>query len=386
MDTRRIERTGWDVSVLSFGCMRFADDESAAAAVKQAFASGVSYFDVAPGYGSGTAEPRLGAGLKGLPRDQVYVTAKSSPGNGGTGVGVDYRPEVGFGIRSAAQARTEIERSMGIIGVDHLDMYHLWACHGDAVFEEAMKPGGFLDGVTAAREEGLFDHIGLTTHMDGPGIIRYLQRFEFDAITIPYHLRDTSRTDAVAYCAARGIGVIAMNPLAGGALAKPSPVLQRIAQDHGLSSMVEAALRYLISLPGVTTALAGITYDHQAVEDAAAVSAGTLPADMVASLYQRVHELYANVEHFCSACGYCGECPQGLVIPAVLEMYSNALVPSVAEDALLLLAERLQANPESYDPALCSACKQCEEKCPNKLPVSDLMAKAAVVAEGMKSN
>jgi hypothetical protein len=318
----------------------------------------------------------LGLGLKGIPREQVIVTAKSSPGNGGAGVG-EYKPETGFGIRSAAEARTEIERSMQIIGVEHLDMYHLWACHGDPVFEEAIKPGGFLEGVSQARAEGLFDYIGLTTHMDSDGIIRYLQRFEFDAITIPFHLRDTTRHKAVAYCAERGIGVIAMNPLAGGALAKPSPILERIATEQGLGSMIEAALRYLISYPGVTTALAGITYPEQAVENAAAVAQGALPADVSETIAERVSELYAKVEHLCTACGYCGECPQGIAIPRLLEVYSSLLLPSTADEAWEKLAERLAADPVGFDPSLCGACGQCESKCPNKLPVAELMGKAA---------
>lgn len=379
MDYRLIERTGWNVSALSFGCMRFADDETAAVAVKKAVELGVNYFDVAPAYGGGTAERRLGLGLRGLPREQVIVTAKSSPGNGGTGVGESYSPETGFGIRSEQQARTQIERSLEIIGVDHLDMYHLWACHGDAVFEEAIKPGGFLAGVAKARDEGLFDYIGFTGHMDSEALIRCLQRFDFDCITIPFQLRDMSRVKVVEYCAEHGLGVIAMNPLAGGALTRPSPVLQRIATDNGLASLTEAALRYLAYYPGVTSALAGFTYAFQVEEDVAALAPGALPTGLPEVLYDRVHELYANVQHFCSACGYCGECPQGVLIPRVLEIYSNTLVPSVADEAFELLAQRLAADPTGYDPARCVACGQCEAKCPNKLPVAELMGKAAQV-------
>jgi len=162
----------------------------------------------------------------------------------------------------------------------------------------------------------------MTTHMDGDAIIRYLNRYDFDTVTLPFHLRDTSRANAVAYCAERGIGVIAMNPLAGGALAKPAPVLQSIAKSLGFESMTEAALRFLITYPGVTTALAGITYADQAVEDAAAIGKGKIPQHVSDELLAKVQELYANVQHFCTVC------------------------------------------------------KSCEEKCPNRLPVSELMAAA----------
>lgn len=357
--------------------MRFHDDESAAIAVKKAVERDVNYFDVAPGYGGGTAEPRLGLGIQGLDRSKLIVTAKSSPGNGAGGVGESYSPQTGFGIRTADQARTQIERSIKVIGVDHLDVYHLWACHGDAVFEEAMKPGGFLEGVRKAHDEGLLDYIGITTHMDSDGIIRYCEAFDFAMVTIPFHLRDTSRSKAVKWCAENGIAVIAMNPLAGGALARPAPVLQKIATDLGFANMTEAALRFLVSYPGVTTALNGLTYVEQVIEGTAAIRNGEVSAETAEMLRFRVQELYENVQHFCTACGYCGDCASGLSIPSILESYSGLLVPSLADDSAEQLAHKLARDPDGHDPALCAACKSCEDKCPNRLPISDLMAAAS---------
>jgi predicted aldo/keto reductase-like oxidoreductase len=376
LDYRFVQKTGYNISALGYGCMRFVDDDTAAEAVKKAVELGVNYFDVAPAYCCQTSERRLGLGLKGL-RDKVIVTAKSTPGNGGDGLGESCNPVTGFGIRSADETRRQIERSMELIGIDHLDMYHLWGVHSDGILEEAMKPNGFLEGARKAQSEGLFDHMGITTHADADSIIRYLDRYDFDTVTLPFHLRDTSRAKAVAYCAERGIGVIAMNPLAGGALTKPVPVLQAIAKSLGFESMTEAALRFLASYPGVTTSIAGIACADQAVEDAAAIEKGKIPEDISNELQARVQELYANVRYFCSACGYCGDCPQGILIPEVLELYSNMLVPSTADAAILDLAQKLAADPTGYDPSLCTACKACETQCPNKLPVSQLMAAAS---------
>ena len=358
LDYRPIDKTNLKLSALSFGTMRFADDDSAAEAVKKAIDCGINYFDVAPAYCGKTSERRLGLGLKGAKRSKLIVTAKSSPGDGGEGVGEVHRPDIGFGINTADQARRQIERSMQIIGVDHLNVYHLWAIHHDRIFDEAMKSGGFLEGVKKAQGAGLIDYIGLTTHMPADNIIGYLQRFDFDMITIPFHLRDTSRAAAVQYCADHGIGVIAMNPLAGGALAKPAQSLQAIAssilsQSSTLSlskgaAMTEAALRFLLGYPGVTSALVGFTYASQVEEDVAHAAKGGLSAEAMDALHSRVTELYANVQHFCSGCGYCGECPEGVLIPKVLEVYSNLLVPSTADSAMDELVEHaLQRRPGS---------------------------------------
>jgi len=378
MKYQRVPKTGWDVSKLSFGCMRFKDHDTAVAAVRKAIELGVNYFDVAPAYGGGNAEPFLADGIKGL-RDKAIITAKSSPGNGGDGL-CDCNPQAGFGIRTADEARRQIERSMKILGVDHLDMYQFWACHSDAVFAEGVKPGGFMDGVLKARDEGLFDYIGITTHSESDAIIRYLKEspYEFDMVTLPFHVLAATRTKAIEYCAERGIGVVAMNPLGGGRLGRPAVVFQKLARQLGLKSMTEGALRFAAGFDGVTTALNGITFAEQAVEGAAAVDRGPLSADAAARLKAGMEEIhkFVNPAHFCTDCGYCGECPEGLVIPTVLGLYTDLLVPSSAESAYAAIQKRRAAGEAGLDPAACTACKMCEGKCPNHIPVSQLMAAA----------
>jgi len=375
MKYQLVPKTGWNVSKLSFGCMRFKDEETAAEAVRKAIELGVNYFDVAPAYGGGTAEPFLAKGIEGL-RDEAIITAKSSPGNGGDGL-TDCNPKTGFGIRTADEARRQIERSMEILGVDHLDMYQLWAAHSEVVFQEAIKPGGFMDGVLKAHDEGLFDYIGITTHGESDAVIHYLKDspYEFDMVTLPLHPRNAGRGKATAYCAERGIGVIAMNPLAGGLLGRTTPVFQKIADDLGCGSMVEAALRFVAGFDGVTAALNGITLADHAIQGAAAINKGPLPEDAARRLCEQLDEVLQNVNpgQLCTACGYCGECPEGVSIPEVLGLYIDLLIPSAVDAAHAKIAECLPG----HDPCVCTACKQCEEKCPNSIPVAEMMAAAA---------
>ena len=375
MEYRKAERAGLDISALSFGCMRFADQESAVDAVRKAIELGVNYFDVAPAYGGGTAEPWLGQGIKGL-RDKIILTAKSSPGNGWDMPG-EYNPKTGFGIRTADQVRFMIDQSMEYLGVDHLDVYHLWSCHSEVVFNEAMKPGGFLEGVLKAKEEGLFDHIGFTGHVDNDTLIKVVDGFDFEMVTVPFHLLDTSRAQAIEYCAKKGIAVIAMNPLTGGIMAGNASVLKKIAADNGLESMVEAALRIIANFPGVTAALAGITYADQAVLDAEIISRGELSAECVSGIRSSIDELYANAKHICTGCGYCGECKEGIKIPQVLDFYTNLSVAEFAPAAREELSKRMAEDPAGYNPSNCVACKECQSKCPNGFPISEMMAAAS---------
>jgi uncharacterized protein len=382
MQLRVVPKTKWKVAPLAFGCMRFKDEVTAIEAIRKAIELGVNYFDVAPAYGGGSAELKLGLAIKGL-RDKCIITAKSSPGSGGPELGT-YQPEKGFGIRTADQVRRQIERSMHIIGVDHLDMYQLWAVHTPEIFREAIKPGGFMDGVMKAREEGLLDYIGITTHGDNDEIVSYMKDspYEFDMVTLSFSFRNTDRARAIEYCASRGAGVIAMNPLGGGRIVKPSPAQLRIARESGFEGLADPALRFVAYYPGVTAALNGITYAQHAIEGVAAIEKGPLPKSTEKELLTKIQELHANVKHFCTACGYCGECPMGIAIPELLEIYSGLLVPSLAEEAREAHVARVATGAKGLDPAVCTACKQCEQKCPNKIPVSQLMEAARSIMPG----
>lgn len=380
MEYHEVGKTGWKVSALSFGCMRFQDADSAGEAVRKAIELGVNYFDVAPAYCKGHSESWLGSAIRGL-RDKLFITAKSSPGNGGAQLG-EYDPENGFGIRTADQARRQIERSMKLLGVDHLDMYQFWANHSEDVFADGIKPGGFLEGVLKAKEEGLFDFIGMTTHSRSAEIIHFIQDspYEFDMVTIPFNIACApERAEAVEYCRQRGIGVIAMNPLAGGRLTKAAPVQQRLAKEFGFTSLVEPSLRFAAFYPGMTGALNGITFAAQADQGAKAIANGPLPTDVQQALPKRLAEIYENVNLYriCTSCGYCEPCPRSIRIPKVLDLYVSLRVSTMREQAAEEI--RQHSGETGWNPSACDQCGRCEEKCPNNIPVRDMMAEAVKI-------
>ena len=82
MPTRKLGRTSLDLSVLGFGSAPLggmykpSSDADAIAAVQAAFDAGIRYFDVAPHYGQGLAELRLGRGLSAAPSDKCVVGTK----------------------------------------------------------------------------------------------------------------------------------------------------------------------------------------------------------------------------------------------------------------------------------------------------------------------
>lgn len=126
---------------------------------------GINHLDVAASYGE--AELRLAPWMT-AHRDRFFLATKT-------------------GERSAVGARQGVERSLQRMGVDRLDLIQLHNLVDEEDFEQAHGPGGAVEGLARAREEGLVRFIGVTGH--GLRIARMhrrsLERFDFDSVLLP---------------------------------------------------------------------------------------------------------------------------------------------------------------------------------------------------------
>jgi aryl-alcohol dehydrogenase-like predicted oxidoreductase len=179
METRPLGETGHESSVLTFGAiaLNFLEQEAANEMVEDVLDAGVNHFDVAPTYGD--AEVKLAPKL------------------------VDHRDEILLGCKT--QERTyygawgELHRSLDRLGVDTIDLYQFHAVTRydelDAIagdYSPEMGQGdhdpGALQAFKEAKEEGLIDHIGLTSHGD-PSLIRTaIKRIpELETVMFPFN-------------------------------------------------------------------------------------------------------------------------------------------------------------------------------------------------------
>jgi aryl-alcohol dehydrogenase-like predicted oxidoreductase len=127
---------------------------------------GVNHLDTAADYGD--SELRLGPWLAG-DRSEFFVATKT-------------------GERTGAGARAGLERSLARLGVDHVDLVQLHNLVETDEWDLAHGPGGAVEALVRAREEGLTRFIGVTGH--GLRIarmhLRSLERFDFDSVLLPY--------------------------------------------------------------------------------------------------------------------------------------------------------------------------------------------------------
>lgn len=360
--------TGVELSAIGFGAMRLhgKDIDAAARVVAEAAAAGVNYFETSESYCQGTSEVKVGKGLAGL-RDKVYISTKSAPRD---------QPK-------ADDVRMSIDASLGRLGVDYVDFYHLWDTKLDEFTEIAAKPGGTLEGIRKAMDEGLIRHLGITTHDTAENSIKLLDTGEFEVITLQYNLINTTYSPVIAEAAKRGIGVVAMGPLHGGILAAKSDFARDMIALGAGETAAEVALRFVLSNPNVTCAIAGMTSLEEVAANARiAERLRPLSGREVKLLEERTRAFLAGAGKVCTLCEYCLPCPQDIWIPGVLTLANAAQLLGLFDEAAGQYAGFAEAWAEGgvggvgHEGAPCVECGECVKRCPQGIDIPTQLKKA----------
>jgi aryl-alcohol dehydrogenase-like predicted oxidoreductase len=155
---------------------------------------GVNHIDTAASYGD--SELRIAPWMA-QHRGQFFLATKT-------------------GERSGDGARASLERSLTRLGVDSVDLIQLHNLVEPDEWEVAHAPGGAVEALSRARDEGLVRFIGVTGHgLRIAGMhLRSLERFDFSSVLLPYNYAVMSdgqyRADVEALlgvCEARGVAV-----------------------------------------------------------------------------------------------------------------------------------------------------------------------------------
>jgi aryl-alcohol dehydrogenase-like predicted oxidoreductase len=225
------------VSVLGFGGHHLGDAPDAKTAVEiihQAVDGGITFYDNCWEYRRGKTEVWMGAALKGR-RDKVFLMTKTCPHG-----------------RDASLALLMLEESLRRLQTDHLD---LWQVHGMAFDNDAelfIRKDGAAEALEKAKKDGKVRFVGFTGHQNPKVHLAMLNTgFPFDAVQMPLNAFDSSfrsfEKQVLPELTKRGIAVLGMKPLNG----------HGEAIKHGVVT-AEEALRYAMSLPGVTTTISGV--------------------------------------------------------------------------------------------------------------------------------
>jgi hypothetical protein len=383
MQYRTFGKLDFRPSALGFGAMRLPvlagddgrpdfkqiDYPQATAMLRRAIDGGVNYVDTAWVYHQEQCEPWLAEALKDGYREKVKVATKMPV----------------WKVEKPSDFERILDAQLERLQTDCIEFYLLHsldAAHWTSVVEQ-----GQLAAAAKALGDGRIAHLGFSFHGTYDlfeEVVAATDLWDFCQIQLNYMDEEYSAgRRGLELAAAEGLGVIVMEPIRGGMLARNLPPrVEAVWAEAPVSrTPAEWALQWVWSLPEVAFVLSGMSTMRHVEEDLeyAARSRPGLLADAELALVARVRDLYRELSPIpCTACRYCMPCPQGVAIPEILELYNDAhMYGDVSRQRFFYtwLDEAERADK-------CNACRDCEDLCPQDIAVSGWMEKAQAFLAG----
>ena len=372
---RQLNKTGINLSILGFGCMRLPtidhkpekiDYPKATQLLHYAIDHGVNYVDTAYFYHAavfgqrGESEPFVGEALSGGWRKKVHLATKMPL----------------FQLRQKEQMDTFLEEQLVRLKTDYLDFYLLHGLNGETW--DRMCSLGVREFLDKKKAEGKFRFPAFSFHGNAEDFIRICDEYDWTFAQIQYNYMDTNFQagyKGLKYAADKNMGLVVMEPLKGGKLAQKLPAeMMSVFNTTAIKrSPAEWALRFVWNEAGVSSLLSGMNSMEQVEENIRIANEGiqdSLVTDELLIYDVLRKTMGAKIKADCTDCRYCMPCSSGVDIPEVLAALNSA---SVWNDPNPWLTGYTQVKGKA---GKCTECKECEEVCPQELPISTLMKEA----------
>jgi len=339
MEKVRLGRTNLFVNKLGWGGIPIqrVNEEEGVSVIRAVVEMGVDLLDTARGYTN--SEHRIGLALQKTSR-QVILSSKSP-----------MRTDKIYG---------DIQTGLRQMEVKKIQIYHLHAVNHFQDYEKVMGPGGAYEGLKRARDEGLIDYVGITSHSLDV-LERAIQEGHFDVIMACYSFLEPEAAQKVFPLAkAKDIGVITMKPFSGGVIEEAGP-----------------ALRFVLSTPDIVPIPGSETLER--AKENWQISKKSYSLTKKDKEYIEILRKEMN-QQFCRRCDYCQTCSEKISIQHILGLKTvvKRFGPVAQElDWFQSLVEKARN---------CSECGDCLQRCPYQLPIPDLIKKNLAWFDNLKTS
>ncbi len=347
---RPLGRTGFRMSDISFGCSGLNDP----AVVQRAIARGINYFDTSPDYSDAASERALGTGIRGTPRDTLFIASKFCTPDGHLGTDTPAREVI-----------AAVESSLTRLGTDYLDLVHIHAVNS---LDRLMAPG-IHEAFDRLREAGKVRFLGVSSHTPDLETVmrRAVDSGRFDVIMVAYNFRNWPDLGTIFHDAhARGVGVVAMKTLKG---ARHTQLADFTPSER--ESFAQAAFKWVLSNPDVSGLVVSISHFDQI--DEYLYASGQALTDSDQALLEKYDRLVAR-DYCRPGCGAClPACPAGVPIDTVLRYQMYAESYGRERDAMRKYA---RLDPAHRADRCLDCAAPCQAACEFELPIRDRLVRA----------
>jgi len=299
LEKRALGQSGLEVTVIGLGCWVMggwmwggAEDQESIATVRTAIDNGINFIDTAPIYGKGRSEEIVGKAIAGI-RDQVILATKCGlvwpPRTGRT----YFTDEDGDAICRNLEPESiirECETSLQRLQTDVIDVYQCHWPDAGVPIEDTMS------ALLKLKDQGKIRAIGVS-NFSVEQMAECLKYGPLHSDQPQYNMLERSiETDILPFCRENDIGIIAYSPLGRGILTGKVTMdrvfdendhrnrlkwyqpenrklvldfldkLRPMAEGHG-ATLAQLAANWVISQPGVTTAICGARRPEQVKEN-----------------------------------------------------------------------------------------------------------------------
>ena len=364
MKYRKMGKLDVTSSVFGLGCMRFngaasgdsvIDEEKAISLIRRAIDGGVTYIDTAYIYLDKTSETVLGKALRDGYRDKMTIATKMPA----------------EAVHNRAEMEALLAEELGKLQTDHIDFYLMHGINKEKweYFKSIGAPKFFDD----MKREGKIRHKCFSFHGPYDEFEYILNDWDWDMVQIQYNFMDVENqagTRGLELAGSKGIPVVIMEGLLGGALAKAPDNVQALYDAFPVKrSPVEWAFRWLCDHPEVSVVLSGCNEPEQ-IDDNLRIFYTVEPKVMSPEEKQLIDDVRAayisRTKIGCTGCRYCMPCPNGVNIPGIFAVWNSVSLYGIDPNkdwGFRMLREHGGGADK------CVGCGACEAACPQHLPI-----------------
>jgi len=347
---RELGRTGFRISDISFGCSGLDDPN----VVRRAIEKGINYFDTSPDYSNELSERSLGEGIKGTPRDKLFIASKFCTSGGHLA-----------NDTPVADVIAAVEGSLTRLQTDYLDLAHIHAVNS---IDRLMAPN-LHEAFDRLKEQGKVRHLGVSSHTpDLETVMRHaVDNGRFDVIMVAYNFHNwPGLTEIFAEAHRKRVGVVAMKTLKGAHHTKLAGFTPTERE-----TFAQAAFKWVLSNSDVDGLV--VTMDRLNLVDEYLVASGQPVTPDDVALLEKYDSL--TTRDYCRpGCGDCLDaCPHGVPVNDVMRYAMYYENYHQQKEAMRLYAKVDPARAADH----CAGCSApCESSCSYGIPIRNKLALA----------